>query len=78
MTVEGFTVRTEVSYLNGKIVPYGTKGSARLDAAVYDKTGNLVHVFDIKTGKATLSPAQIQKIQTQTRTKVSVTAIKVN
>ena len=29
MTVEGYTVRAEVSYLNGKIVPYGTKGSAR-------------------------------------------------
>ena len=76
MESNGYTIKTEVSYLNGRIVPYGTKGSARIDAGVYDKSGNLVHVFDLKTGNAKLTAEQIKHIQTQTRTKVQVTVIR--
>lgn len=73
--VDGYTIRTEVSYLNGKIVPYGTKGSARIDAALYDSHGQLVHAYDLKTGGASLSTNQIRHIQTQTRSKINVTKI---
>ena len=75
LSVDGYTIRTEVSYLNGKIVPYGTKGSARIDAALYDSHGQLVHAYDLKTGGASLSTNQIRHIQTQTRSKINVTKI---
>lgn len=32
-------VRTEVSYLNGEIVKHRTKGSARIDAGLYNSKG---------------------------------------
>lgn len=77
MNVEGNSIKSEVSYLNGELVSYGTKGSVRLDVAVYDKAGTLVHVFDVKTGNATLKNSQIEKIHQHTRTKVPVTEIKI-
>jgi RHS repeat-associated protein len=53
---------TEVSYLNGQVVPYGTKGSVRLDV-VAGETGRPVAVYDLKTGAAELTPARIQQIR---------------
>ena len=55
-------VHTEVSYLNGQIVPYGTKGSVRLDV-VNGPVNSPNAVYDLKTGSATLTPARIQQIQ---------------
>lgn len=54
-------VRTEVSYLNGIEVPYGTKGSVRLDAVLYSKN-KIVGVWDLKTGNAGLSQRRINQI----------------
>ena len=71
-------IRTEVSYLNGQIVRYGTKGSARIDAGLYDKSGKLLQVFDLKTGGAKLTSKQVQHIQNQTRSQVTVTEIRGN
>ena len=70
------TIRTEVSYLNGKVVAYGTKGSARIDAGLYNSKGELIQVFDLKTGGAKLTSEQVKHIQTQTRTQVTVTEIR--
>lgn len=53
---------TEVSYLNGKVVSYGTKGSVRLDV-VEGPLLNPTAVFDFKTGGASLSATRIQQIQ---------------
>ena len=53
---------TEVSYLGGKVVPYGAPGSVRLDVV----EGNLLKptaIYDLKTGNATLSPARIEQIR---------------
>jgi hypothetical protein len=53
---------TEISYLNGQVVPRGTPGSVRLD--VVDGPLNVpVSVFDLKTGSARLTPTRIQQIQ---------------
>lgn len=53
---------TEISYLNGVRVNYGTPGSVRLD--VLNGPFNApVSIFDLKTGSATLTPARIQQIQ---------------
>jgi hypothetical protein len=52
-------LQTEVSYLNGQAVPYGTKGSVRLD--VYEpSTGS---VWDYKfTQSPSLSASRVQRI----------------
>lgn len=55
-------VHTEISYLNGQVVPYGTKGSVRLDV-VNGPVNAPTAVFDLKTGSAALTPARIQQIQ---------------
>lgn len=55
-------VHTEVSYLNGQVVPYGTKGSVRLDV-VNGPVNAPAAVYDLKTGSATLTPARIRQIQ---------------
>ena len=36
MQIGSYTLRSEVSYLNGQIVKHGTKGSARIDAGLYN------------------------------------------
>ena len=70
------TIRTEVSYLDGQIVKSDTKGSARIDAGLYNSKGELIEVFDLKTGGAKLTSKQVQHIQAQTRSQVTVTEIR--
>ena len=56
-------LRTEVSFLNGKEVSYGTKGSVRLDVVEYDANGKIIAVYDLKTGWAKLTETRIKQIQ---------------
>ena len=53
---------TEVSYLDGRIVPYGTRGSVRLDVVEGDPLEPSA-VYDLKTGSATLTPQRIAQIR---------------
>ncbi|WP_428264119.1 hypothetical protein [Haliangium sp.] len=55
-------LRTEVSYLYGIRVPYGRKGSVRLDV-VEGSVEAPVAVFDLKTGGARLTSARIKQIR---------------
>jgi hypothetical protein len=54
----------EVSYLNGKVVPYGTPGSVRLDVVVGSPSAPTA-IWDLKTGSAALTPARIAQILIQ-------------
>jgi len=69
-------LRTEVSYLNGAEVPYGTAGSVRIDVGQYGANGQIQSVFDLKTGSATLTPARIQQIQQAVGSPVPVTIVR--
>ncbi len=69
-------LRTEVSYLNGAEVPYGTPGSIRIDVGQYSTSGQIEAVFDLKTGSATLTPARIQQIQQAVGSQVPVTMVR--
>lgn len=69
-------LQTEVSYLNGAEVPYGTPGSVRIDVGQYGANGQIQAVFDLKTGNATLTPARIQQIQQAVGSQVPVTIIR--
>jgi RHS repeat-associated protein len=53
---------TEVSYLNGEIVPYGTSGSVRIDVVMGSSPNNPAALFDLKTGEALLTAARIQQL----------------
>jgi hypothetical protein len=55
-------VFSEVSSLQGRVVPYGTRGSVRLDAVV-GSPGAPTAIFDLKTGAATLSSTRIAQIR---------------
>ncbi|WP_428269623.1 hypothetical protein [Haliangium sp.] len=55
-------LRTEVSYLYGKPVRYGKKGSVRLDV-VEGPIDAPTAVFDLKTGSARLTPTRIKQIR---------------
>ena len=54
---------SEVTYLNGKVVPWGTKGGSRADA-VYGPINAPVAIFDLKTGFAPrIFDSQMEKYQ---------------
>ena len=65
-------VRAEVSFLNGRIVEYGTPGSVRVDAVWFAPNNEVFTVFDLKTGSATLTPQRILQIQQQVGNPVPV------
>jgi hypothetical protein len=56
-------LRTEVSYYLGNEVRRGTRNSVRLDVVQYDKSGNIIAVYDYKSGSATLDAARIAQIR---------------
>jgi hypothetical protein len=69
-------VRSEVSFLNGRIVDYGTPGSVRLDAVQFGPNNQVLSVFDLKTGSATLTPQRILQIQQQVGSPVPVNLLR--
>ena len=59
-------VFTEVSYLNGQVVPRGTPGSVWLDAVV-GSPGAPTAIYDLKTGSAVLTPAALLRFSPSCR-----------
>ncbi len=60
--LSGGRLSTEVSFLDGSVVPTGTKGSVRVDV-VFGPQGQPQAIFDLKTGNAKLTPARIEQIR---------------
>lgn len=69
-------VQAEVSFLNGNSVRYGTPGSVRLDAVQFGPNNQVLNVFDLKTGSATLTPQRILQIQQQVGSPVPVNLLR--
>ena len=61
-SVFGSEFSTEVSYLNGREVPYGTKGAVRVDVVQGPRDAPQA-IYDLKTGSAELTLERIQQIQ---------------
>ena len=55
-------VFSEVSYLNGQVVPFGTRGSVRLDVVVGSPSSPTA-IYDLKTGSASLTTSRVNQIQ---------------
>ena len=69
-------LQTEVSYLDGKIVPYGTKNSIRFDVMLYNRYGDPIHAWDFKTGNAYLSASRIAIMQERSGLTIPISMIK--
>lgn len=69
-------LQTEVTYRNGNIVRYGTKGGVRLDVVEYNSDGTIKAVYDLKTGKAGLTDSRIKNIQNNLPNKAGVFEIR--
>jgi len=59
----GKAAQTEVSYLGGVKVDYGTPGSIRLDLVLKSPQGEPIGIFDLKTGSSGLTPARMDQIR---------------
>jgi hypothetical protein len=70
------SLRTEVSYLNGQEVPYGTKGSIRFDVLQFDSSGTPVAAWDFKTGAATLTASRISQMQACSGLNIPINMVK--
>ncbi|HTW34006.1 MAG TPA: hypothetical protein VMD53_05250 [Rhizomicrobium sp.] len=55
-------ISTEQSYLNGRVVPYGTRGSVRVDV-VEGPLDSPTAAYDLKTGKAPLTQSRIEQVR---------------
>jgi hypothetical protein len=58
------TLEAEQSFRPGEgVVRYGARGSVRADVVQRDAQGNVAAVYDLKTGRAMLTPARVQQIR---------------
>ena len=46
--------------------PYGTPGSIRTDVVLRDDDGNIIAIYDVKTGEADLTPARANQLRVKT------------
>ena len=69
-------LRTEVSYLNGVEVTYGTKGSIRFDVVLTDSKGFPISAWDLKTGNAMLTDSRIMQMQARSGLNIPIMMVK--
>ncbi len=69
-------LRTEVSFLNGSEVSYGTKGSIRFDVMQFGADGIPIAAWDFKTGAAVLTEYRIAQMQAQSGLNIPIFMIK--
>ena len=69
-------LRTEVSYLNGQEVSYGTQGSIRFDVMQYDADGIPIAAWDFKTGAARLTTSRVSQMQARSGLNIPIYMIK--
>jgi hypothetical protein len=53
----------ETTFPNG---PYGSPGSIRTDVVLRGDDGNIIAIYDVKTGEADLTPARAQQLRIKT------------
>lgn len=70
------SLRTEVSYLNGQEVAYGTKDSIRFDVMQFDPSDVPTAAWDFKTGAATLTASRIAQMQAKSGLSITIYMVK--
>jgi Phage portal protein len=54
---------------------YGSPGSIRTDVVLHDESGKIIAIYDVKTGKAGLTPARVAELLTETRADPTTTKV---
>jgi hypothetical protein len=65
----------EQSFLDGDVTGYGGPDSIRTDVILRSDSGDIIAIYDVKTGGAKLTPARIKKIREHTGVGLSVPII---
>ena len=60
-----YIVKAEVAYKGGRIVNPNMQSCIIIDAGIYDKAGNLIMVYDLKTGSAMMDVNRIVQISNE-------------
>lgn len=68
-------VEVEQSFFDQKPGGYGEPGSIRTDIILRNDTGDIVAIYDVKTGGAVLTSARIREIRRQTKVGIEVPVI---
>jgi hypothetical protein len=63
---------------NAPNVPYGTKGSVRTDVILRDATGEIIAIYDLKTGDARLEPWRVRQLRNKTGTTTDTYVFEIN
>jgi hypothetical protein len=53
----------EVSFDDEEVVPYGTKGSIRTDVILRNDAGEIIAIYDLKTGESGISSSRAAKLR---------------
>jgi hypothetical protein len=57
---------------------YGAKGSIRTDVVVRNDAGEIIAIYDVKTGATGLSDSRVRELRAKTRTGPTVPIIELN
>jgi hypothetical protein len=57
---------------------YGAKDSVRTDVILRDDDGNIIAIYDVKTGGASLDPARVDRLRARTHTTTETYMIEMN
>lgn len=68
----------EHSFSEGTSAIYGERGSIRTDVVRRNEVGDIMAIYDVKTGSAGLTPARVDEIRTKTGTTASVPIIELH
>ena len=58
--------------------PYGARGTIRTDAVLRNEVGDVIAIYDVKTGNARLTPARVRELRSKTKTGTSVPIIELH
>ncbi|NVN87527.1 MAG: hypothetical protein HXX15_15730 [Rhodopseudomonas sp.] len=68
----------EHSFVDGRDADYGESGSIRTDVVLRNEVGDIIAIYDVKTGRGGLSPARVNQIREQTRVQPSVPIVELH
>lgn len=57
---------------------YGMKGSIRTDVTLRNEVGDIIAIYDVKTGEADLKPGRVRELRAKTGVGLSVPMIQLN
>lgn len=68
----------EHSFIDERDADYGEAGSIRTDVLLRNDIGDIIAIYDVKTGKKGLSPARVREIRAHTGVSSSIPIIELH